>query len=267
MNCTIIKAAAAEWTRLVEEIRANYCTDDDEPIPGREDEYHLWSCAYRVRLARDHELDLAKPPHFRRSLAGVTSPENGLPPDPACGRSPLDNAQRNRVRTLGVVIEHLGHILRHELKAACEQSYREAIGILQRIQDKATEAGVEFNLGHAYKNVPAIRDLDAAEAAYQRSLDLHFQRTTPWAIPSASSKSAWCITSASTKPANVKSPWRLCCGTPKPRKQRYLEGAANMSQGRFDRSRADTPSTGLSLRRCRAARPRPRALRAIRTVF
>ncbi len=35
-----------------------------------------------------------------------------------------------------------------------------------------SQAIAEFNIGHAYKDVPAIRDLAAAEGAYQRSLDL-----------------------------------------------------------------------------------------------
>ncbi len=42
----------------------------------------------------------------------------------------------------------------------------------QRIGDTAAEAIAHYNLGHAYMDLPAIRDLDAAEAAYQRSLEL-----------------------------------------------------------------------------------------------
>lgn len=43
---------------------------------------------------------------------------------------------------------------------------------MQRIGDTGAEAVAHFNLGHAYKDLPAIRDLDAAEAAYRRSLEL-----------------------------------------------------------------------------------------------
>ncbi len=52
------------------------------------------------------------------------------------------------------------------------QQYREAIDTYRRIGDKAAESVAEFNLGQAYEDVPAIRNLDAAEAAYERSLDL-----------------------------------------------------------------------------------------------
>jgi tetratricopeptide (TPR) repeat protein len=43
---------------------------------------------------------------------------------------------------------------------------------LQRIGDRRAEATVALNLGHAYKNVPALRDLDQAEHWYQRYLQL-----------------------------------------------------------------------------------------------
>ena len=42
----------------------------------------------------------------------------------------------------------------------------------QRIGDRPAEAVIAFNLGHAYKNIPALRDLDQAERWYRRSLEL-----------------------------------------------------------------------------------------------
>jgi tetratricopeptide (TPR) repeat protein len=160
----------AEWARLVEEIVPDYCTDDDEPIPGREDDYGL-VMDYRVELTKDYEHDLVKAAALQKKVVGLhrlrAAAALALPE----GAS-LDNAQRNRLRSLGVSVEHLGHILRQEAEAGCEQHYQEAIAVFQRIGDKQAEAVAEFNLGHAYLTVPAIRDLDAAEAAYQRSLGL-----------------------------------------------------------------------------------------------
>ena len=52
------------------------------------------------------------------------------------------------------------------------KAYQDTIQYCQRIDDTAAEAVAHFNLGHAYMQIPAIRDLDKAEAAYQRSLDL-----------------------------------------------------------------------------------------------
>jgi tetratricopeptide (TPR) repeat protein len=161
---------SGEWARLVEEIRPDYCTDDDGPIPGREDGYSL-VMGYRVVLARDREYDRAKAAalqekgvEWNRQKAATAL---ALPAD-----APLDDEQRNRVRSLGVSVFTLGKILEAQGDAECLTRYREALEIHRRIGDKAAQAVVEFNLGNAYKDVLAIRDLDAAEAAYQRSLAL-----------------------------------------------------------------------------------------------
>ena len=42
----------------------------------------------------------------------------------------------------------------------------------QRIGDRRGEGIVAFSLGHAYKNIPALRDLDQAEHWYKRDLEL-----------------------------------------------------------------------------------------------
>lgn len=75
----------AEWARLVEEIRPDYCTADNEPIPGRGEEYGV-VMGYRINLAQHHERDLAEPPHFRKSVLSGTAGEP-LPPWP-CLRTP-----------------------------------------------------------------------------------------------------------------------------------------------------------------------------------
>ncbi len=49
---------------------------------------------------------------------------------------------------------------------------RRQSGILGASRTPPRKPFVSYNLGHAYMNLPDIRDLDAAEAAYQRSLDL-----------------------------------------------------------------------------------------------
>jgi tetratricopeptide (TPR) repeat protein len=86
--------------------------------------------------------------------------------------SPLDSEDRNRLRTLGVSLLTLGQILRENGSAACLVPYHECLEIDRRIGDTQAEAVTEFNLGHAYREISAIRDLDAAEGAYQRSLTL-----------------------------------------------------------------------------------------------
>ncbi len=88
----------------------------------------------------------------------------------------LDDAQRHAIRTLAVSLGVLAIILREQGKPECVTPSEEAIGLYQRIGDRATEAISAFNLGHAYKDLPALRDLNQAEHWYQRSLELHEER-------------------------------------------------------------------------------------------
>lgn len=160
----------AEWARLVAEIVPDYCTASDDPIPGREERYSL-VMEYRVGLARQVERDLPRAAALQGKVAawnrGQAAASLALPPD-----APLDAAQRNQIRTLGASVFTLGQILREQGSPDCVARYQETIEYMQRIGDAAAEAIAHFNLGHAYKNLPAIRDLDAAEAAYRRSLAL-----------------------------------------------------------------------------------------------
>jgi len=160
----------AEWTRLVAEITPDYCSSDDAPVPGREDKYSL-VMSYRVKLAQLYDRDLPRAAALqekcvdwdRRQAAAALA----LPAEAA-----LDPEQRNRIRTLGVSVTILGQILLAQGSPDCVAAYQESIRYDQRIQDTYTEAISNYNLGHAYMQIPAIRSLEAAEAAYQRSLAL-----------------------------------------------------------------------------------------------
>ena len=151
------------------EITPDYCTPADDPLPGREEGYSL-VMDYRVRLALDYDRDLPRAAALQKKLVAwnrrQAAPALALPAD-----APLDPEQRNRIRTLGVSVTILGQILREQGSPDCVAAYEEDIRYARRIQDTTAKAITHFNLGHAYKNIPAIRDLDAAEAAYRRSLD------------------------------------------------------------------------------------------------
>jgi tetratricopeptide (TPR) repeat protein len=159
-----------EWARLVTEIVPDYCTADDAPIPGREDSYGL-IMQYQIGLARQNERDLHRAAVLqskvvawdRQRAASVLA----LPPD-----APLDAIQRNRIRSLGVSVFDLGHILRQQGDPGCIAAYTETIRYTQRIGDTVAEAVAHISLGHVYREIAAIRDLDAAEVACRRSLTL-----------------------------------------------------------------------------------------------
>ncbi len=160
----------SEWSRLVVEITPDYCTPDDAPIPGREDQYSL-VMSYRVDLAQEHDRDLRRAGALQGELVAWNRQQAAsalaLPPG-----APLDPGQRNRIRTLAMSTGTLGQILMEQGSPDCVAAYEETIQHLQRIQDTAGEAVAYYNLGHVYLTIPAMRNLDAAEDAYQRSIAL-----------------------------------------------------------------------------------------------
>ena len=160
----------AEWARLVEEIIPDCCSTNNSPILGREDEYAI-VMDYRVNLARKHEVDFAKAAALQEKLVAFNrrraAPILALP-----AGLPLHEVQRNQLRTLAMSLVALGQILMETSNSECVQDYQEGISIFRRVFDKVSEAVAELSLGHAYMDFPAIRNLDAAEDAYQRSLDL-----------------------------------------------------------------------------------------------
>lgn len=163
----------AEWKRLVEEIVPDLVDPTtDLPLRGREEQWGLVT-EYRVRLAQEaRQWDEAE--RWQRVLVNDgrknAAPFLTLPPES------LNDSQKYVVRTLAVSLEQLAIIMREEGKAECVEPSKEAITLHQKLGDHATEAISAFNLGHAYKNLPTLRDLAQAEGWYQRSLDLLDER-------------------------------------------------------------------------------------------
>ena len=161
----------SEWSRLVAEITPDYCTPDDAPIPGREEHYTV-VMDYRVRLARYHDRDLPRAAALQRMLVAwdrrQAAPVLALPSDAS-----LDPIQRNRIRNLGVSVNHLGQFLIDQQSRDCVAALEESLSLHRRIDDTTGEAITQYFIGHAYMQVPAIRNLNVAEAAFQRSLALH----------------------------------------------------------------------------------------------
>jgi len=165
----------AEWSRLVEEIVPEYCVDDG-PATGRDDVYSV-VMSYRIDLLRGYLRDLPKAAVMQekkiawdRERAAATL---DLPSD-----APLDADQQNRIHSLAASVFTLGQILLEQGSADCIPAFKEFNQYCQRISDDAGEANGHLNIGHAYKGVAGICDLDAAEAAYRLSLTLHYEDDT-----------------------------------------------------------------------------------------
>jgi tetratricopeptide (TPR) repeat protein len=163
----------AEWARLVHEIVPDFVhPQTDGPLVGREG---LWDFIthYRVQLAREarqwteaERLQRVRVDWNRQRAASELS----------ASREALDGAGRNAIRSLAVSLHELGDIQRELGQRECVAAYEEAADLLHRIGDQPAEAVTAFNLGHAYKNIPALRDLAQAERWYRRALELEDPR-------------------------------------------------------------------------------------------
>ncbi|MEK7326089.1 MAG: hypothetical protein AAB217_12610, partial [Chloroflexota bacterium] len=123
---------------------------------------------YRVNLA--HELrKWADAEHLLRKL--VDWCRQRTVSILAMPKEMINDRQRNAIRNLAASIERLGHNLREQDRSDCIPLYEEAIQLFEHIDDKTAEANVAFNIGHAYKNIATLRDLDRAEHWYRRSLE------------------------------------------------------------------------------------------------
>ncbi|MEI6987019.1 MAG: CHAT domain-containing protein, partial [Rhodospirillaceae bacterium] len=160
----------AAWEELVTEIFPLVeDPESGEPLPGREPQWSI-TIEYRVELAeqrRDPAAGLAlleKMIVVNRRIAGLA-----LAADPAA----LTAIQRNQIRTLAASLQQLGSALIEADDRACVDALKEAKVLDERVELQREAAIAAFNLGHAYKDVTALRDLDLAEAAYRESLGLH----------------------------------------------------------------------------------------------
>ncbi|MDM8557354.1 CHAT domain-containing protein [Candidatus Parabeggiatoa sp. HSG14] len=155
-----------EWADLVEEIMPDFVdTVTDKPLAGREKEWGFVT-EYRVRLTMENRqwTDAER----LQKLYVEWNKQNATPflDKPSAGEG------RNVIRTLAVSLELFGHIQREQEKVECTTTYKESLLFYQSIGDKSAEATLAFNLGHAYKDLSIIRNLEQAAHWYQQSLEL-----------------------------------------------------------------------------------------------
>lgn len=162
-----------EWARLVIETIADFIDPKtDGPLPGREADWSLVT-EYRVELAHAaRAYDEAERLQRMRLVAARqdASPSLRLP------QRALNGLQRRSVHSLATVLAGLGSILRDRGDPACVEPYEEAIALYQRTRQRASEARSCANVGHAYREIAVIRDLDRAERHFERSLALRDER-------------------------------------------------------------------------------------------
>ncbi len=163
----------AEWRRLVEEIIPDFVDPQTcGPFPGREDDWALVT-QYRVWLAEEAR-EWAEGERLQRLCVEWT--RRRAIPALKLDANGLDDTQRNAIRTLAVALNLLADLQRKRQRAECVATYEEALPLYEHIDDRPTAAITAFNLGHAYMEIPSVRDFGRAEEWYQRSLELTDER-------------------------------------------------------------------------------------------
>jgi hypothetical protein len=160
----------AAWRRLVNDVVPDFVDPaSGGPFAGREDDWSFVT-EYRVRLARE-ERNWVEAERLQRILVDwcrqLAQPALAVAPDRWDGR------QQHAIRQLGTSLQGLGQIQREQGRPTCAATYREALDLAGAAGDTVGQANNAFNLGHAYKEIAALRNLDEAERWYRMSLDLH----------------------------------------------------------------------------------------------
>jgi hypothetical protein len=158
----------AEWKRLVEEIVPVFVGVDDLPLSGQEEQWGLVT-EYRVKLAMESRnwteaelLQRVQVDEQRRRAASLLARPAGS----------LSYNEKNTLRTLSASLHDLAQIQQNIGQPDCVQAYQEAANLLQSIGDSTAEAELCINMGNAYKDLTALRNLDQAEGWYKRALEL-----------------------------------------------------------------------------------------------
>jgi tetratricopeptide (TPR) repeat protein len=87
--------------------------------------------------------------------------------------SPVErtSSQRGVIRSVTTCLRQLADIERERRDLRCAETYREALAFAGETGDATVQSMCAYNLGHAYKDVPGLRDLDQAELWYRKSLE------------------------------------------------------------------------------------------------
>lgn len=168
LNALLIHQGRFEqWRVLFSEVWGDFIGPDLEPLPGCE---LWWSFVmdHRLRIALEDQdvetgerIALLVKAHEEKQTAGI----------PRKPGSRYNEAQRRALNDLAIATGRLADVLRQKEDAKCVALNEEAIAFYDLIGEKTAIAIRELNLGHCYKNVPSIRDLEAAEKHYRLAID------------------------------------------------------------------------------------------------
>jgi tetratricopeptide (TPR) repeat protein len=157
----------AAWRDLFLSVVGDFVDEHWLPLPGRES---WWSFVadHRLRIAmEDQETALMESlAHllldYEEGQAATVSREPG---------ARYDSAHRQKLLNLAIATGRLADVLRIKGTPGCVARNLDAIRLFELIDYPPGIAIRHLNLGHAYKNLPAIKDLEKAKESYREALN------------------------------------------------------------------------------------------------
>ncbi len=175
LNTLLVHQGHSEkWRVLFAEVWEDFIDPDLKPLPGCE---LWWSFVmdHRLRIALDDQDVETGEPIALMVRAHDEKQAAKIPRKPGY---PYSEAQRRLLNDLAIATGRLADVLRQKEDAQCVPLNEEAIAIYMLVEQKSSVAIRELNLGHCYKNVPSIRDLEAAEKHYRSAIDSYPENDT-----------------------------------------------------------------------------------------
>jgi tetratricopeptide (TPR) repeat protein len=159
-----------QWASVLESVYADFVGQDFGPVAGTE---KWWSFVLdqRLRLAMGAgEIDLAE-----KMARRILDHERVETQTMDRMRSDLSPGEEKKLQYLAIATGRLADILRDKGSSESIALNEEALKIYDTIADRVGRAVRFLNLGHIYKNIPHLEDLDLAAEYYSKALDLYWK--------------------------------------------------------------------------------------------
>jgi tetratricopeptide (TPR) repeat protein len=154
-----------EWAAILDDILPDFVDAQGSALPGRE-RWWTFITDQRIRLAM-WRRDLPKAELLAKSVLRV---EREVTESFTVElNAPIPETQRKKIQSLGIALARLADILRERGDSECLVVNQQALANYELIDDRLGVSIRLFNMGHIFKNLESLRDLDKAEYYYSQS--------------------------------------------------------------------------------------------------
>lgn len=154
-----------EWAAVLDEVIPDFVDDQGSALPGRE-RWWTFVMDQGVRLAM-WRRDFSRAEFLASSVLRVERLAVESFPDKH--NAPMSEVQRKQIQSVGIALARLADILRERGDSECLDINQQALAVYESIEDRLGISIRLFNLGHVFKNLESLRDLDKAEYYYSQS--------------------------------------------------------------------------------------------------